>query len=146
MEDNGRIITTNADIDAALTGGSLAVGEIPYAIQVRYATAKDAIVVELANGVSVSFPRRLLQGLENASKEQLADIEVLGPGTGLHWPQLDVDHYLPGLFRGLFGTRQWMAELGRQGGRQTTPAKATAARANGRRGGRPSHSAPIVGR
>jgi len=146
MENEARIITSDADIDAALTEGFLAVGEIPHAVQASYAHTKDAIVVELANGVSVSFPRRLLQGLETASKEQLADIEVVGPGTGLHWPQLDVDHYLPGLLHGLFGTRQWMAELGRQGGRQTSPAKATAARANGRRGGRPSHSAPSVGR
>ena len=38
---------------------------------------------------------------------------------------------------GLFGTRRWMAEIGRRGGKRRTKAKALAARANGAKGGRP---------
>ena len=57
---------------------------------------------------------------------------------GLHWPRLDADVYVPGLMAGALGSRAWMArELGAQGGRTSTPAKAAAARANGAKGGRP---------
>jgi hypothetical protein len=50
---------------------------------------------------------------------------------------LDVDHYIPALLEGVFGTKRWMSELGRRGGSKTSAAKAAAARENGRRGGRP---------
>jgi hypothetical protein len=57
---------------------------------------------------------------------------------GLHWPKLDTDLYVPALLQGVFGSKQWMAQqLGAQGGRSRTAAKVAAARANGRKGGRP---------
>lgn len=39
---------------------------------------------------------------------------------------------------GIFGTQAWMQELGRRGGHATSTAKATAARLNGKKGGRPA--------
>ena len=133
-----RVTTTEAELDAALAQGRLAAPRLPRAIRAEYCVTDDVILVELSTGVGLRLPRRLLQRLAEASPEQLAEIEILGPGTGLYWPQIDVDHYLPGLLQGVFGTREWMAELGRKGGRSASPAKAAAARANGRRGGRPS--------
>lgn len=118
MTHETRIISTDDDIDAALAQGRLAAVHLPRAVRAEYRPAEDAIVVELDSGVWLSFPRRLLQGLEHAALEQLAEIEIVGPGTGLHWSQLDVDHYLPGLLQGVFGTRRWMAEIGRRGGRR----------------------------
>ena len=66
--------------------------------------------------------------------------------AGLHcyWEALRVDFSVAGLLAGVFGTRAWMAEVGRRGGRATTEAKAAAARANGAKGGRPKKSAPAV--
>ena len=58
-------------------------------------------------------------------------------GAGLHWPALDVDLTVPGLVSGIFGSKTWMSELGRAGGRQRSPARAAASRANGHLGGRP---------
>jgi hypothetical protein len=56
----------------------------------------------------------------------------------MHWPRLDADLYVPGLLSGALGSRAWMAaQLGAEGGRASTPAKAEAARANGAKGGRP---------
>jgi hypothetical protein len=69
--------------------------------------------------------------------KELKVIAIEGPGTGLHWPALDVDHYVPALLAGVFGTRHWMAELGQKGGKVRSPAKAAASRLNGRKGGRP---------
>ena len=45
-----------------------------------------------------------------------------------------MDLSIPGLLAGVFGTRAHMA---RQAGRATSPAKASAARRNGAKGGRP---------
>lgn len=75
--------------------------------------------------------------LEHAD-DQLAAVELLGQGYGLHWEELDVDLSLPGLMAGLFGTKAWMA---RRAGQATSAAKAAAARANGAKGGRPRKSA-----
>jgi hypothetical protein len=53
------------------------------------------------------------------------------------WESLDVDHYIPGLIDGVFGTRKWMAAMGASGGAARTEAKRTSSRENGRKGGRP---------
>lgn len=135
---DARVVTTDAEIEAARAQGRLTTPHLPHATRAAYCAADDVIEVDLSTGVGLRLPRRLLQGLAEATPDQLAEITIVGPGTGLYWPQLDVDHYLPGLLAGVFGTRQWMAELGRKGGQRTSPAKAAAARANGRRGGRPS--------
>lgn len=65
-----------------------------------------------------------------------------GEGYGLHWESLDVDFTVPGLLAGMFGTQSWMA---RQGGQARSDAKAAAARANGRKGGRPKKQATAAG-
>ena len=79
----------------------------------------------------------LAQGLGAASEEQLSQVEILGAGSGLHWEALDADFSIPGPFAGLFGAKAYLAQ---QAGRATSPAKATAARANGAKGGRPRRS------
>lgn len=129
---------TDAQIDAALERGREARLAEPRAASARYDRDLGRLVVELTNGCTFAFPPRLAQGLEAATEEQLAGVEVLGTGSGLHWEALDVDLSVPGLLAGLLGTASHMA---RRAGRTTSPAKAAAARANGARGGRPRRSA-----
>ena len=129
--------TTDAEIDAAIARAKAAERERPKAIAAVYRLADDTVVITLATGVQVAIPRKLLQGLQDATPRQLAKVEIGGPGTGLHWPLLDVDHYVPGVLAGVFGTRRWMSEIGRRGGMVRSAAKATASRINGRKGGRP---------
>ena len=130
------------EIDRALIRGRRlgrrgALGE-PRAAAARYDRRTGRVVVDLTNGCSFVFPARALQGLAKASNTALADIEILGAGHGLHWRTLDADFTVPGLLMGIFGTRAWMAsELARRAGQAKSPAKAAAARANGRKGGRP---------
>lgn len=125
---------TDAEIEAASRRGEEARSTEPRAAAVRYARAPKRIVVELTNGCSFAFPTHLAEGLEDASPEELAKVEILGSGYGLHWEALDVDLTVPGLIAGIFGTKSHMA---RRAGQATSPAKAAAARANGARGGRP---------
>ena len=125
---------TDAQIDPAAARGQIARIREPRAAAAHYDRATGQVMVELTNGCTFSFPARLGQGLEDATDVQLAQVEILGAGYGLHWEELDVDLSIPGLFGGLFGTKAHMA---RHAGRATSPAKAAAARTNGAKGGRP---------
>lgn len=109
-----------------------------YVTQAFYDPEADRVVVALSTGIDLAFAPRLAEGLAGASAEDLAAIEVSPSGLGLHWPRLDTDLYVPALLRGLLGSPRWMAaQLGAAGGRALSPAKAVAARENGRKGGRP---------
>ena len=112
------------------------------AAEARYDHATGRVTLELTNGCAYAFPAQLVQDLNGATDDQLADVEVDGLGFNLHWPALDADLYVPALVSGLFGTRDWMTrELARHAGQATSPAKAAAARANGAKGGRPRKAA-----
>ncbi|CBN58704.1 MULTISPECIES: DUF2442 domain-containing protein [Kamptonema] len=115
----------------------------PRAESVHYNQSDDLIVIKLKNGAIFSFPPRLAQGLEGASAEQLADLWLPPSGSSVHWESLDVDFGIPELVAGIFGTKSWMAELGKKGGQVTSSAKTIAARKNGKKGGRPKKNAPI---
>ncbi len=113
-----------------------------HAVAARYDRKHGRVVVRLHNDVELAVPVGLVEGLAGATPDDLADIEVTPAGLGLHWPKLDADVYVPALMQGVFGSRSWMAaQLGATGGKATSKAKADAARANGRKGGRPPRSA-----
>jgi hypothetical protein len=129
-------------IDEAERRGRESVREEPRATKARFDRASGRVVVDLDNGCSFAFPARLAQGLEEATNAELASVEVLGAGYGLHWEALDVDLSIPGLLAGLFGTKAYMDRLrASRAGRATSPRKAKAARRNGAKGGRPRKSA-----
>jgi hypothetical protein len=107
----------------------------PLATAARYQAGR--IHVELNNGCAFEFPVEHAQGLAGAKAADLRTIEVQAAGLGLYWPKLDADLYVPSLVKGILGTKQWMAQIGASGGRAATAAKAAAARANGKLGGRP---------
>ncbi len=118
--------------------GRAALENEPRARSAHYDAASGKVGVDLSNGCGFSFPARQVQGLEQASDAALAEVEVLGLGMGLHWEQLNVDLSVPGLLAGLFGTKAWMDRQGAaKAGSARSPAKATAARRNGAKGGRP---------
>jgi hypothetical protein len=137
MTKKARILTTDAEIDAAIALAKLREPFRPKAVAAEYRAKEDAVGIKLASGVELVIPRRLLQGLENATPDQAAQVEIWGPGSSLHWEALDVDHFVPSLIEGVFGNRRWMSELGKRGGAVRSEAKARAARRNGRKGGRP---------
>ncbi len=109
-----------------------------YAVAARYNRANKRLIVTLHNGVELAVPVHLLEGLAGQDPDALSDIEITPTGLGLHWPALDADVYVPALLGHVYGSSSWMArQLGAQGGKVSTPAKAAAARANGSKGGRP---------
>jgi hypothetical protein len=138
-----RIVTTDAEIDAAIEQANRYDLYRPKAIAAAYRAKEDVVVVKFSTGVELSIPRMLLQGLEDATPSQLAEVEIVDVQSGLHWESLDVDHYIPAMLDGIFGTRAWMSELGKAGGASRSDAKSSAARENGRKGGRPRKTASI---
>ena len=138
MENPAKTKRSDAEFEDAYARGNEMLAREPQAGAARYDEAKGEVTVELVSGCTYKFPARLVQGLSGATHEELALVEVQGRGFNLHWPELDVDLYVPALVSGVFGTRDWMVKaLARHAGRSTSPAKAAAARANGAKGGRP---------
>jgi hypothetical protein len=134
------VVTTDAEIEAALERAKARDSE-PLARTVEHIPALDLLIVGLSNGRRLVLPIEDVQGLGNATHEQIQNYELLGRGTGISFPELDVDLYVPALIEGVYGNRRWMAQLGKKGGRSKTEAKRRAARTNGAKGGRPARTA-----
>lgn len=133
---------TKSLIDRAIARArKLREGPLAKAVEYRSEPALDMFILKLTDGSRRMFPREDLQGLETGTPSQLSRVEIVGGGTGLYWPELDADLYVPALLQGIYGTKLWMAKIGSRGGSATSPAKKKAARANGKLGGRPRRNA-----
>ena len=79
-----------------------------------YDPSADRYDLTFINDVVLQIPRRLLQGLEAYRPEDpiLKEVEVLGPGSALHWDKPDIQHYVPDLVMGHYGTDEWMKTIG----------------------------------
>ena len=132
------------EFKAANERGAARLAKTPTAVAARYDRRIGRIVIELSSGLEIAFKPHDAQGLEQAKPDSLVDIEISPSGLGLHFPALDADLYLPGLLEGFLGSRKWMAaSMGKVGGGTTSEAKAVAARANGRLGGRPRKAVAV---
>ena len=133
------VVTTDAEIEAALEK-AMSPDSDPRAQTVEHIPDLNLLIVGLSTGRRLVIPIEDLQGLGNATHAQIQNYELLGSGTGIGFPGLDVDLYVPALLEGVYGNRRWMAQLGRKGGRAKTDAKRRAAQANGAKGGRPKRA------
>jgi hypothetical protein len=96
------------------------------------------VIVSLSNHAWFAFRPEDAQGLQDATDAELREIKITPSTFGLHFPLLDAHFDITALMQGSFGTRMWMAaRMGAAGGSATSKAKAAAARANGKLGGRP---------
>lgn len=131
-------ITSDEEIDKAIERAATLRNE-PRVTKVEYRPGRglNLLVLHLSDGHRRLIPVEDVQGLQSATRQEIGAVEILGQGTGLHWPALDLDLYVPSLLRNIYGTRRWMAEMGRRGGSVKSAAKGKASRANGMKGGRP---------
>ena len=60
-----------------------------------------ALIVELRDGRVVSVPLAWYPRLAEGSPRERRRWELLGPGIGIHWPDLDEDISIEGLLQGL---------------------------------------------
>ncbi len=118
---------------------------VPRAVSAKYDRHIRRVVVQLSSNLGIFFSPRDAEGLENATPEQLNEIEISPSGYGLHFPKLDADLYLPSLLEGVFGSQRWMASrMGMRGGKSRSEAKTMAARENGKKGGRPKQKGTVA--
>ena len=139
------VITSDAEINRAIERAKRVTAQ-PLVAEVEYrpGSGLDLLILKLTDGRRHVIPREELQGLQSGPKDQIARVEIVGGGTGLHWPSLDLDVYVPGLLRGVYGNKKWMAEIGRRGGSAKSVAKKRAARANGLKGGRSRQNGAVA--
>ncbi len=83
-----------------------------HALSGEWNRALDVIVLHLDNGRRLVIPREDLQGLRDATPEQISDIQVFF-GNDICWPQLDLNHDLQALLKGRYGNDRWMEALQR---------------------------------
>jgi hypothetical protein len=107
--------------------------EGPLVVQASYDAGRRRVMVEMNNGCTFGFPIELVPGTGNATSQQLARIDV-HDGEALVWEELDTDTDVRGVLLRAFDVKRWAAQYM---GSITSPAKAEAARENGKKGGRP---------
>ncbi|MGH9847545.1 MAG: DUF2442 domain-containing protein [Blastocatellia bacterium] len=99
---------------------------------VRYDKPSNRIVLDLSNGATFIFPCDRIEGLSAAAPGDLAEVELWGDGTALHWEKLDVDFSVSGIVAGIFGTKAWMKRLANAGRPTRSNARSRFALANGK--------------
>lgn len=69
------------------------------------------LLVELKTGQRLAIPQEDLQDISDADPADLVEVEILGPGTALHFERVmeavSVDH----LRRDVYGSERWMSGL-----------------------------------
>ena len=91
---------------AANLRGEKVKAAVPAAVSVRYDRRSARLVISLSSGVDISFPPKLVQGLEKAKTDDLTDAQISPSGLGVHFPKLDSDFYIPALLLGFLGSQQ----------------------------------------
>ncbi len=65
----------------------------------------DLLIVDLADGRTISVPLAWYPRLLHATSAQRAHCQVSGGGYGMHWPDVDEDLSVEGLLRGAPASR-----------------------------------------
>ena len=63
-------------------------------------TTDDELIVHLSDGRTIIVPLAWYPRLQQATREQRENYEMLGDGEYLHWPEIDEDLTVAGLLRG----------------------------------------------
>jgi hypothetical protein len=89
-----------------------------------------ALIVELQDGRTVSVPLQWYPRLAHGSPSERQRWELIGPGLGIHWPELDEDISIDGLLKGLpsgeseESLKRWLHARRRPANRRLQPTKA----------------------
>ncbi len=61
----------------------------------------DTLVVDLADGRTVSVPLAWYPRLLHATEDQRNHWQIAGAGFGIHWPEIDEDLSVQGILHGI---------------------------------------------
>lgn len=71
----------------------------------HYDKNTERVMVKLGRGIELALTPHEIEGLQNASPEDLDEIEISPSGFGLHFPKLDTDLFVPALLEGITGSK-----------------------------------------
>lgn len=112
--------------------------KVPQAVYARFDRRLRRVMVQLDANVGIFFSPKEVEELAHGTPDQFAPIEISPSGLGLHFPKLNAHLSLPALLEGVSGSERWVAsQMGSRGGKSRSAAKTSAARENGKKGGRP---------
>ncbi len=131
------IIPTAAELEQARRRAEESDRVEPRAEHVEYDARKKRLMISLRRGALVAIPVDRIKWLHGATPRQLRKVYADRFGDAVISDELDMHISLKGLLRDLVGLTGAAAMMGSAGGKSKSPAKASAARANGKRGGRP---------
>ena len=66
---------------------------------VRASCSQDSVIVELADGRTISAPFAWYPRLLHATPEQRSQCVIARAGYGVHWPEIDEDLGVEGMLR-----------------------------------------------
>ena len=61
----------------------------------------DTISAQLVDGRTISVPLTWSWRLSEATPEQRSRFEIIGSGSGIHWPEVDEDISVEGMLHGI---------------------------------------------
>ena len=61
---------------------------------------EDEVIAFLVDGRTISVPLAWSWRLSEATPEQRQNFEIIGEGTGVHWPDIDEDISVQGMLHG----------------------------------------------
>ncbi len=94
------------------------------AAAVHVALTSDSLIVDLADGRSVSVPLAWYPRLLHGTARQRAKLRLVGRGEGIHWPDLDEDISVENVVLGKpsgesqESLKKWLAARGRKSSRR----------------------------
>jgi hypothetical protein len=138
----------DAEYAAALAAGRVEADTEIRAETVRYLPDRDALEIVTTRGAGFVIPRSWIGAIDEVSPEELSQISVWPDGSAIELESRDVHINVHGLMTAvlpaMLPTRALASIFASRGGSATTAAKRRSAKANGRRGGRPSLHGEIV--
>jgi hypothetical protein len=63
--------------------------------------SEDEISAHLTDGRTISVPLAWSWRLSEATPEQRSRFEIIGSGSGIHWPEIDEDIGVAGMLHGI---------------------------------------------
>jgi hypothetical protein len=137
------VVLSDKEIEAARERGR-DIANSPSAVEEVRAMPDRMLFFLFKNGARLEIPLAAIDELSEATESDLREIVISPLRDSISLPPLDVDIYVPGLISDVLNSNA-ASNFARLGGSKRTPKKRAAARANGRKGGRPKKSAAHAG-
>jgi len=113
--------------------------EVRPALAQRVEVTNDALVVDLADGRTLSVPLAWYPRLTHGTPGERSKWRLIGQGQGIHWPDLDEDISVEGLLAGQpsgesqTSLQKWLKSRGLLANKRMPPSRARSSRSKKKR-------------